>query len=56
MVRVAVPGVVNVMLTGLVAPKLRVGGYCAPAGLAVMAAVSATVPTKPLAGVTVTVD
>jgi len=33
--------------------KLRVGLYCAPEGLAVIAAVSATAPMKPPTGVTV---
>jgi hypothetical protein len=46
MVRVAVPAVVPVILTGLVVPKLKVGGYWAPAGLEVMAAVSVTLPVK----------
>jgi len=55
MVRVAVPGALPVMLTGDVEPKLRVGGFFAPAGLDVMAAVKATLPVKPPAGVTVTV-
>lgn len=54
MVRVAVPAVVPVMLTGLVEPKLRVGGYWALVGLEVTAAVSATLPVKPPAGVTLT--
>ena len=56
MLRVAVPAVVPVMLTGLVEPKLRVGGYCAPVGLEVAEAVSATLPVKPPAGVRVTVE
>ena len=54
MVRVAVTAVAPVMLTGVVAPKLSVGTCCAPDGLAVMEAVSATQPVNPLAGVTVT--
>ena len=37
----------------LVEPKLKVGRYCAPVGLEVMAAVSATLPVKPPLGVTV---
>jgi hypothetical protein len=41
------------MLTGVVEPKLKVGGYTAPAGLEAMAAVSATLPVNPPAGVTV---
>ena len=52
-VSVAVPAEVPVMLTGLVEPKLKVGGYRAPAGLEVTAAVSVTLPLKPPAGVTV---
>ena len=56
MVSIAVPAVVPVMPTGVVEPKLKVGGYCAPAGLEVTAAVNATLPVKPPAGVTVIVD
>jgi hypothetical protein len=56
MVSVAVPAVAPVILTGLVEPKLNVGGYWAPDGLEVIAAVSATFPVKPPAGVTVIVD
>ena len=56
MVRVAVPAVMPVMLTGLVEPKVRVGGYCAPVGLEGTEAVSTTLPVKPPAGVRVTVD
>ena len=41
---------------GLVEPKLNVGGYWAPVGLAVTAAVSTTLPVKPPAGVTVMVE
>lgn len=44
------------MLTGLVEPKLKVGGYWAPVGLEVTAAVSTTLPVKPPAGVTVMVE
>jgi hypothetical protein len=55
MVSVAVPAVVPVMLTGLVVPKLKVGGYVPFAGLEVTAAVSATLPVKPPEGVMVTV-
>ena len=40
-VRVAVPAVAPVMLTGVVEPKLNVGRYSAPVGLDVIAAVSA---------------
>ena len=56
MVRVAVPAVAPVMLTGLLEPKLSVGGSCAPEGLDVMEAASATLPVNPPAGVTVTID
>jgi hypothetical protein len=56
MVRVAVPAVAPSMLTGLVEPKLKVGGYWAPVGLEVTAAVSVTLPVKPPAGVTVIVE
>jgi hypothetical protein len=56
MVSVAVPAVAPVMLTGLVAPKLKVGTYWAPLGLEVMAAVSTTLPVKPPLGVTVIAD
>jgi hypothetical protein len=56
MVSVAVPAATLVMLTGLVAPKLSVGMFCALAGLPDTAAVSATLPVKPLLGVTVIVD
>jgi hypothetical protein len=51
MVRVAVPAVAPVMVTGLVELKLAVG-WLPPVG-PVMAAVSVTLPVKPLAGVTV---
>jgi hypothetical protein len=56
MLRVAVPAAAPVMLTVLLPPKLRVGTLSAPFGLEVMAAVSATLPVKPPAGVTVIVD
>jgi hypothetical protein len=52
MVSVAVPAVAPVMLTGVVEPKLRVGGYRAPGGLVVTAAVITTLPVKPPLGVT----
>jgi hypothetical protein len=55
-VRMAVPAVVPVILTGLVEPKLNVGRYCAPDGLVVTTAVSATLPVKPPLGVTVMVE
>lgn len=55
-VRVAVTLPVPVIATGLVAPKLTVGRYCAPAGLDVTVAESATSPVKPAIGVSVTVD
>jgi hypothetical protein len=44
------------MLTGVVEPKLTVGGYWAPDGLEVTEAVKATLPVKPPAGVTVIVE
>lgn len=56
MVRVAVPGLTPVMLTGLVEPKLKVGGYWAPDGLEVTAAVSVTLPVNPPLGVTEIVE
>src|ERR1035441_1145177 len=56
MVSVAVPAFVPGMTTGLVEPKLKVGRYCAPFGLEVMAAVSATVAAKPPLGVSVMVE
>lgn len=56
MVSVAVPAPAPVMLTGDVAPKLRVGRFTAPLGLEVTVAVSATLPTKPPAGVMVMVE
>jgi hypothetical protein len=56
MVRVAVPALEPVMLTGLVEPKLKVGGYAAPVGLLVIAAVRATAPVKPPLGVSVMVE
>lgn len=56
MVRVAVPALALVRLTGAVVPKLRVGGSVAPLGPDVTDAVSATSPVKPPEGVTVMVD
>jgi hypothetical protein len=56
MVNVAVPALVPLMLTGVVEPKLKVGRSWAPAGLEVTVAVSATLPVKPPAGVSVMVD
>jgi hypothetical protein len=44
------------MMTGLVEPKLTLGGSCAPAGLVVTDAVKLTLPVKPLAGVMVMVE
>jgi hypothetical protein len=44
------------MLTGLVEPKLKVGGYWAPEGLKVTLAVRATLPVNPPLGVTVIVE
>lgn len=56
MVRLAVPAVAPAMLTGVVEPKLKVGGFTAPAGPEVTAAVSATLPVKPPDGVTVMME
>jgi len=56
MLRVAVPAEIPVMLTGLVDPKLRVGGTVAPAGLEVMVAVSTTLPVNPPLGAIVMVE
>jgi hypothetical protein len=55
-VRVAVPALAPVIFTGLVEPKLKVGGYWAPLGLEVMVAVSVTLPVKPPVGAMVIVD
>ena len=49
-VRMAVPAVTPVMVTGLVNPKFKMGGATAPAGPDVMAAVSPTLPVNPPAG------
>ena len=46
-VSVAVPAALVVMLTFPVEPKLNVGRLDAPAGLDVIAAVSATLPVNP---------
>ena len=56
MVSVAVLDAVPLMVTELVAPELKVGASCAPEGLELMDAVSVTLPVKPPAGVTVTVE
>ena len=56
MVSVSMPAAAPEMFTGLVEPKLRVGGSTAPLGLEVTAAVSATLPVKPPDGVTVMVE
>ena len=56
MVRVAVSAVAPVILTGLVVPKLKVGGSLPPVGPDVTEAVSVTLPVKPPLGVTVTVE
>jgi hypothetical protein len=44
------------MLTGLDAPKLNVGGSCAPEGLDVIAAVKVMEPVNPPDGVTVIIE
>src|ERR1022692_2604690 len=55
-VKVPVPAAAPVMLTGDVAPKLKVGGSVAPVGLDARTAVRVTVPVKPPLGVTVIVE
>ena len=55
-VSVAVAALLLEIVTGLVVPKLRVGGSTAPVGLAVTLALSVTLPTKAFAGVTVMVE
>lgn len=55
-VRVAVTAFAPVIFAGLLEPKLNVGGFWAPVGLDVMAAVRATLPVKPPLGVTLIVD
>jgi hypothetical protein len=54
-VRVAMPAVDPVILTGLVEPKLNVGRFAAPVGLDLRVATSATLPVNPLVGMTVMV-
>jgi hypothetical protein len=56
MVRVAVPAEALVIITGLVEPKLKVGGSWAAVGLDVIVAVRATLPVNPPLGVMVTVE
>jgi hypothetical protein len=56
MVRAAVSALVPVILTGLVEPKLKVGGYSAPFGLEVTDAVSVTLPVNPPLGAIVMVE
>jgi hypothetical protein len=55
-VSVAVPAATPVIATGVVVPKLRVGGYRLPVGLDVIAAVNATLPVNPPVGVSVIVE
>ena len=55
-VRMAVPAVAPVMVTGLVDAKLKMGAATAPAGPDVIAAVSPTLPMNPPTGDTETVD
>ena len=55
-VSVAVPAAVPAILTGVVEPKLKMGGCTAPDGLDAIAAVSATLPVNPPAGVNVIVE
>jgi hypothetical protein len=56
MVSVAVAAAVPLMVTGLVEPKLSVGRSEAPVGLAVTAALKATLPVNPATGVTAIVE
>jgi hypothetical protein len=55
-VRVPVPTVSPVMLTGLVELKLKVGGATTPLGLVVTTAARVTLPVKPPVGVRVIVE
>ncbi len=55
-VSVAVTADAPLIITGVVDPKLSVGGYCAPLGLPVTEAESETLPVKPPFGVIVMVD
>jgi hypothetical protein len=55
-VRTAVVGPDPVIVTGLVDPKLNVGGSWAPEGAEAMSAVRTTVPVKPSVGVMVMVE
>ena len=55
-VSVAVTGLEPVMAAGVVEPKESVGWFCAPVGLAVIAAARATLPVKPPAGDSVIVE
>jgi hypothetical protein len=55
-VSVAAPAFALGILTGLVDPKLKVGGSCAPVGLDVIVAVNTTLPVKPPAGDTLMVE
>jgi hypothetical protein len=56
MVSMAVTPDVPLTFTGVVVPKLTVGGYWAPAGLDVTFALRETLPVNPPCGVTVIVD
>lgn len=56
MAREAFPALAPVMLTGVVAPNVRVGGTTALGGLEASAAVRATLPVNPSTGVTVMVE
>jgi hypothetical protein len=55
-VRVANAALGPVKLSALAALNVTVGVSCAPAGPDVIAALNATIPTKPPVGVTVIVD
>lgn len=56
MVMVATSASDPAIWTELVEPKLMMGRFCAPEGLAVICAARVTVPVKPNKGVTVMVD
>jgi hypothetical protein len=56
MVKVAVPLLAPEIVTGVVEPKLNVGGSTAPVGLVASAAVSAIGPVNPPDGVSVMVE
>ncbi|MGC1783629.1 MAG: hypothetical protein WA708_13985 [Acidobacteriaceae bacterium] len=55
-VRIALAAPEPVIVNGLVEPKLNVGGFLAPVGPELTAAVRTTVPVKPPLGVTLMVE